>query len=254
MGRAGRPGRASRLHRVVRRPDVDAGDAADVFGTAPRELTRSITLRQTLDLVRSVVDGRGTDDRPRRAGRGAGAARVGAAVLAGDRLRRGRGLRARRRGPRRLGRPARGAWSSTPCCGRGGRLHAVPGRRPGLGHDHAGRRASRAARRTAAPLAWSTPAPGSRAVGVDALAASRDGASSASSATSTTPPARRARSADHFGDGRSSSGPDGAATCSPRARSRAGRPVPGSRLRPRWPRGAPPGRGRRPAGRAGPGG
>lgn len=29
---------------------------ADVFGTAPRELTRSINLRQTLDLVRSVVD------------------------------------------------------------------------------------------------------------------------------------------------------------------------------------------------------
>src|SRR6476661_7613930 len=29
---------------------------ADVFGTAPRELTRSITLRHTLDLVRSVVD------------------------------------------------------------------------------------------------------------------------------------------------------------------------------------------------------
>lgn len=28
----------------------------DVFGTAPRELTRSISLRQTLDLVRSVVD------------------------------------------------------------------------------------------------------------------------------------------------------------------------------------------------------
>lgn len=29
---------------------------ADVFGTAPSELTRSITLRQTLELVRSVVD------------------------------------------------------------------------------------------------------------------------------------------------------------------------------------------------------
>jgi len=28
----------------------------DAFGTAPRELTRSITLRHTLDLVRSVVD------------------------------------------------------------------------------------------------------------------------------------------------------------------------------------------------------
>src|SRR6478735_10709730 len=29
---------------------------ADVFGTAPRELTRSISLGQTLDLVRAVVD------------------------------------------------------------------------------------------------------------------------------------------------------------------------------------------------------
>jgi sugar diacid utilization regulator len=29
---------------------------ADVFGTAPRELTSAITLRQTLDLIRSVVD------------------------------------------------------------------------------------------------------------------------------------------------------------------------------------------------------
>jgi DNA-binding PucR family transcriptional regulator len=34
----------------------EAPVSADVFGTAPRELTRSITLRQTLDLVRSVVD------------------------------------------------------------------------------------------------------------------------------------------------------------------------------------------------------
>jgi DNA-binding PucR family transcriptional regulator len=29
--------------------------SADVFGTAPRELTRSVTLRQTLDLVRTVI-------------------------------------------------------------------------------------------------------------------------------------------------------------------------------------------------------
>jgi DNA-binding PucR family transcriptional regulator len=38
----------------------DGGDlqpaTADVFGTAPRELTRSVNLKQTLDLVRSVVD------------------------------------------------------------------------------------------------------------------------------------------------------------------------------------------------------
>ena len=37
----------------------DSGAApvtADVFGTAPRELTSAITLGQTLDLIRSVVD------------------------------------------------------------------------------------------------------------------------------------------------------------------------------------------------------
>jgi DNA-binding PucR family transcriptional regulator len=39
-----------------REPDADLKITADVFGTAPRELTRSVTLRQTLDLVRTVVD------------------------------------------------------------------------------------------------------------------------------------------------------------------------------------------------------
>jgi len=38
-----------------RRPDASLAVTADVFGTAPRELTRSVTLRQTLDLVRTVV-------------------------------------------------------------------------------------------------------------------------------------------------------------------------------------------------------
>ena len=38
-----------------RRPDAALAVTADVFGTAPRELTRSVTLRQTLDLVRTVV-------------------------------------------------------------------------------------------------------------------------------------------------------------------------------------------------------
>ena len=40
----------------LRAGDEQIPVTADVFGTAPRELTRSITLRQTLDLVRSVVD------------------------------------------------------------------------------------------------------------------------------------------------------------------------------------------------------
>lgn len=39
----------------VRRPAGELAVTADVFGTAPRELTRSVTLRQTLDLVRTVV-------------------------------------------------------------------------------------------------------------------------------------------------------------------------------------------------------
>jgi DNA-binding PucR family transcriptional regulator len=39
-----------------REPDGSLEITADVFGTAPRELTRSVTLRQTLDLVRTVVD------------------------------------------------------------------------------------------------------------------------------------------------------------------------------------------------------
>ena len=42
--------------RWLRSGGVEATTTIDIFGTAPRELTRSISLRQTLDLVRSVVD------------------------------------------------------------------------------------------------------------------------------------------------------------------------------------------------------
>ena len=41
--------------RWFRRPGGQLAITADVFGTAPRELTRSVTLRQTIDLVRTVV-------------------------------------------------------------------------------------------------------------------------------------------------------------------------------------------------------
>src|SRR5512132_1108280 len=40
----------------LRSGGVESALTVDIFGTAPRELTRSISLRQTLDLVRSVVD------------------------------------------------------------------------------------------------------------------------------------------------------------------------------------------------------
>jgi PucR C-terminal helix-turn-helix domain/GGDEF-like domain len=39
-----------------REPTGTVQITADVFGTAPRELTRSITLRQTLEMVRTMVD------------------------------------------------------------------------------------------------------------------------------------------------------------------------------------------------------
>lgn len=39
-----------------RRRDASAPVTADIFGTAPRELAHTITLRQTLDLVRTTID------------------------------------------------------------------------------------------------------------------------------------------------------------------------------------------------------
>jgi DNA-binding PucR family transcriptional regulator len=38
-----------------RKPDVPQAISADVFGTAPRELTRSVTLQQTVEMVRVVI-------------------------------------------------------------------------------------------------------------------------------------------------------------------------------------------------------
>src|SRR3954471_23512878 len=38
-----------------RQPDAPEAISADVFGTAPRELTRSVTLQQTVELVRVVI-------------------------------------------------------------------------------------------------------------------------------------------------------------------------------------------------------
>src|SRR3954452_19841593 len=38
-----------------RQPDAPQAISADVFGNAPRELTRSVTLQQTVELVRVVI-------------------------------------------------------------------------------------------------------------------------------------------------------------------------------------------------------
>ncbi|GAB2726606.1 fatty acid biosynthesis transcriptional regulator FasR [Kitasatospora kifunensis] len=39
-----------------RRPDTPQAISTDVFGTAPRELTRAITLRQTVELIRTTIE------------------------------------------------------------------------------------------------------------------------------------------------------------------------------------------------------
>ncbi len=198
------------------------------------------------------VDHPAADPRPgalgrrrRRAGRhgagrtrgGAGAAGVGAALLARDRVRGGRGLRPRRRGPRRLGRPARGTRGRRRAPWRGRRLDAVACRRPRLGLDDAGRRGRRQHAARAVPPASST------ACGVlpngsgwTPWPRSRDVGSSASSATSTTPWLRPARSPTTSATDRSSWDPR-CPTCSPPA-GRRGRRWPVSPARTR-------GRGRR---------
>ena len=51
-----RPGPQTRRAIWLADESGTAPVTADVFGTAPRELTSAITLRQTLDLIRSVVD------------------------------------------------------------------------------------------------------------------------------------------------------------------------------------------------------
>lgn len=55
VGLVAQAGIAAFIH-WYRAPSKAPPVTADIFGTAPRELTRSITLAQTLDLVRSVVD------------------------------------------------------------------------------------------------------------------------------------------------------------------------------------------------------
>ena len=108
---------------------------ADVFGTAPRELTRSISL--AADPGPGPLDGRRGRGRGRRTSpRRARSRRLREAILrysreiafaAAEVYARGG------RGPRRVGRPARGARRRRGPARRGRRLDAVPRRRPGLG-------------------------------------------------------------------------------------------------------------------------
>ena len=142
LGRADRAGAASRASSTgtARHPldDAPADDtpplAAPVFGAAPRELTGVINLQQTVELVRLTIDvvEDNIDDilDPADAADGA---RGDPALRPRGRLRHRRGLRPRRRGARRLGRPPRGAGRRRGAARRGRRDRALPGQRARLG-------------------------------------------------------------------------------------------------------------------------
>ena len=132
-------------------PGTDHRIADAVFGTAPRDLVRAVSLRRTVELVRIAITV--AEDRLP-----ALAADEDEAVALRDSLRpvqpRG-GLRRRvrlrhRRGePRRLGRPGRGRARRRRGARRGPGLAGLPGGRAelGPGRRHAGRRRQRAPRR-----------------------------------------------------------------------------------------------------------
>ena len=187
---------------------------ADVFGTAPRELTRSISLRQTLDLVRSMVDV--VEDEVVHLAAPGEEQGLREAVLRYSReiaFAAAEVYAAGGRGPRRLGRPAGVAGRRRRPARRGRRLHAVAGCGARLGH----RQPRRGGRRLARPRA-ARPASSTRCAGLPHGCRSsrwqpcRDAASWASSAACEDAGSTAQSLAEHFGDG-----PD---------RGRADRPAP----------------------------
>ena len=195
---------------------------------------------------------RGAGDRARGARRRAAAARGRAAVLPRGRLRRRRGLRAGRRGPRRLGRPARGAGRRRPRC--------------------AARPTSRCSSRAAA-LGWgasdqvavvvggtphrSTAAGGGRRAAPCGTASRRRAAGGVQGdrlvvhprRRRPTPSWRRPTLADRFGRRAGGRRPHRRRTCSPRG-ARPGPRCPACVAAPAWPEAPRPVLGRRPAARA----
>ena len=129
----------------LRSPDDVLRLTGEVFAAAPRTMARSVTLQQTVELVRQTI-AVAEEQLPLLAGPGRGrpGPRGAAAVQPRDRLRRGPGLRDRRREPGLVGRPARGAGDRPAGQrARGRRRAAEPARGPRLDGDRAVRRGGR---------------------------------------------------------------------------------------------------------------
>ena len=146
------------LRRVVPRPRTRSRPSPPTCSAPPRASWPGRSrLQQTVELVR-------VDDRRRRgaastelaaAGDEADAPRGGAALLPRDRLRGRPGLRPGGRGPRRLGRAARGARRRRAAARRGRTSRALPGGRARLGSAGERRSSSWSVRaRDAAPTPW----------------------------------------------------------------------------------------------------
>ena len=107
--------------------------AGEVFGTAPRELARAVSLQQAVEMVRVIIDV--VEAQVDELAAPGGEAELREAVLRYTReiaFGAGPGLRPDRRGARRLGRPAGGAGRRLAGPRRGGRGHAVLGVRAEL--------------------------------------------------------------------------------------------------------------------------
>ena len=133
LGRTGGPGGHRRVRGVVQAPGRSRPAATEVFGTAPRELTRAVRLQQTVEIVRVVIDV--VEAQVDKLAAPGGEAELREAVLllhARDRVRRRPGVRAGRGGARRLGRPARGADRRLAGARRGRRVAALLGVRARL--------------------------------------------------------------------------------------------------------------------------
>ena len=91
----------------VKHPERMRPAATEVFGTAPRELARAVRLQQAVEMVRVIIDVvEGQVDDLAAPGGGGRAPGSRARLRARDRVQRRPGVRADRRGARRLGRPA----------------------------------------------------------------------------------------------------------------------------------------------------
>ena len=131
LGHARRAGRHLRVRGLGRRPGTEYRITGEVFGTAPRDLVRAVSLRRTVELVRIAITV-AEEDLPALAVDEAEtdrAARFAAALQPGGRLRGGRRYTRPPRRPAAPGTPGSRRRSSTASSAARTSAPCPPGRR-----------------------------------------------------------------------------------------------------------------------------